>query len=76
MTKQKAIHSYCLDCSGNSHKEVTLCHLFDCPLWEYRCGCHIKSSRYKTRIESAFKRYKEEFEILAEMGIEIARFSP
>lgn len=31
-----AIHAYCLQCSGNSRKEVERCSLRRCPLYGYR----------------------------------------
>ena len=74
-SKLKCIRDYCLDCAGGSAKEVTLCHVFDCPLWEYRTGTHISSQAYKRRMERAFSRYPEEFaEIEALMGQKKAVF--
>jgi len=74
MTKQKAIAKYCKECSGGSSKEVTLCSIFDCPLWEYRCGYHISSNRYKPRIRRAFKQYKLDVTELKGMGLDIGDF--
>ena len=34
----KPIRAKCLDCSGQSYKEVELCPIPDCPLWPYRFG--------------------------------------
>lgn len=34
----KAIRSYCIDCSGNSVKEVRLCECVNCALWPFRFG--------------------------------------
>lgn len=31
-----AIRAKCMDCSGNSRREVERCKLRDCPLWPYR----------------------------------------
>ena len=31
-----AIHKKCLDCMGNSRKEVHRCKSKDCPLWQWR----------------------------------------
>ena len=61
LNKSKAIKQYCLECSGNSPKEVTLCHLVDCPLWQFRFGYSIKDKRYKKRIEAAQRKYPEEY---------------
>ena len=32
------IRNKCIDCSGNSNKEVRLCAIVSCPLWPYRMG--------------------------------------
>jgi hypothetical protein len=34
----KAIRKKCLDCSGESHNEVSLCPVTGCPLYPYRFG--------------------------------------
>ena len=34
----KAIRNRCLWCCGDSKKEVSLCTVTRCPLWEYRNG--------------------------------------
>ena len=60
MTRSQAIARKCLECSGGSFKEVTLCHLIDCPLYPYRLGCGPKSKKYKKRMETAFKRFPED----------------
>jgi len=57
MTKQRAIYLKCLDCAAGDRKEVLFCVVFDCTLWEYRCGCHISSARYRERIQHAFKTF-------------------
>ncbi len=31
-----AINAKCYDCCGFSRKEVTLCEMMDCPLWQLR----------------------------------------
>jgi len=38
LTPIKAVRQYCIGCSGNSPKEVSLCTLLDCPLYLYRMG--------------------------------------
>lgn len=38
LTPMKAIRKKCLDCSGNSSKEVKECVIADCPLFSYRFG--------------------------------------
>ena len=37
-TAMKAIRALCLDCSGQSTREVRLCRAVDCPLWPFRMG--------------------------------------
>jgi len=59
MNRVQAVREKCLDCGG-SPKEVTLCHVFDCPLWEYRFGGHYKSNTALKRMENAKKRYPKE----------------
>ena len=73
MTRARAIKTYCLDCSG-SNKEVSLCHLFDCPLFPYRFGNSPKSRAYKERTRVTLLRYKAEIEELTKMGIDIQKF--
>lgn len=38
LTPLKAIRAKCLDCSGDSKKELALCPVEDCPQWPFRCG--------------------------------------
>jgi hypothetical protein len=40
ITRDEAIRLRCLDCCGNSHKEVELCPAAKCPLWPYRQGAY------------------------------------
>ena len=61
MSKSQAIKKKCLDCSGGSPKEVTLCIIIDCPLWPYRLGFSTKDKRYKKRMQSAKRRFPQEF---------------
>jgi len=76
MTKQRAIYLKCLDCSGGSAKEVTLCIMFDCPLWPYRCGYHISSGRYSERIRTAFSKNTEDIQELQREGLDMPKFLP
>ena len=76
MTRAKAIAKKCLECSGDSAKEATLCQVFDCALWEYRLGGKDpKSTRSRERMAAAFRRWRKEFEIMLETGIDIAVFA-
>lgn len=38
LTPIRAIRAYCIECSGSSTKEVSLCQLLSCPLYLYRMG--------------------------------------
>jgi len=38
LTPLKAIRQNCLECVGNSCKEVRECDKLDCPLYSYRMG--------------------------------------
>jgi hypothetical protein len=38
LTPLKAIRLKCLDCSGDSKKEVELCPVENCPQWPFRFG--------------------------------------
>ena len=42
MTPLKAIRLRCLDCSAGSIKEVRLCPVHDCELYQYRMGHNPK----------------------------------
>jgi hypothetical protein len=75
MTKQRAISVFCKECAGDSFKEVTLCHLFDCPLWPWRTGLHISSKGYAERIAAGLSKYPEEVVELVKMGVDISRYT-
>ena len=38
LTPMKAIRAKCLECSNGQFKEVRLCTVKNCPLYEYRNG--------------------------------------
>jgi len=42
LTPLTAIRLKCLDCSGNSAKEIRFCTIDDCPLYIYRFGKNPK----------------------------------
>lgn len=69
----KRIAMKCLGCAGSA-KEVTLCHLFDCPLWAVRFGCTMKSKVYEERIRAAEKNFTRDVKELSDMGINMADF--
>ena len=60
MNRAQAVRKFCLDCAGNS-KEVTLCHIFGCPLWEYRMSGSIKGKVFRERMDSIKKRWPGEY---------------
>lgn len=61
LSRARAIKLNCLECAGGSPREVTLCHLIDCPLWPFRFGYSVKDRRFEVRMLSAQKRYPDEF---------------
>lgn len=67
MNKSKAINLKCLKCSGDSHKEASLCHLLDCSLWPYRFGYSMRDQRFWKRMEAARRNYREEFKELLQL---------
>lgn len=73
--KLKCIRDFCLACAGDSHKEVSLCHLTDCHLWEYRTGNHVSSPVYKRRMATAAKNYPEDVRELQQMAKEVPQIS-
>ena len=38
LTPMKAIRRKCIDCSCGSSKEISLCPVQNCPLYDYRFG--------------------------------------
>lgn len=74
MTRQRAIYLKCLECSGESAREVTLCSSLDCPLWEYRCGCSLDSRRYAERVKAAFTKDTEAAREIRSLGLGIADY--
>ena len=42
LTPLKAIRKKCLECAGNSPKEVRLCQTQECPLYVYRLGKNFR----------------------------------
>ncbi len=48
ITPTQVIRAKCLDCSAGSAKEVRLCPVVDCPLWEWRFGKRPKTVAAKS----------------------------
>ena len=76
MNKSQAIKLKCLDCAGDSPKEVTLCHIVDCPLWQFRFGYSMKDKRYETRVMTAKKRYPSDFQEMVVALLDYIEDSP
>ena len=75
MTKGKAIKLFCRDCAGGTAKEVTLCGIADCPLWEHRLGCSPRTRQYQTRVAGALRAHPGLVKELREAGVDMAVFS-
>ena len=58
MTPMKAIRAKCLQCSNESPKEVKLCPVTDCPLYDFRSGKNpnIKREYTPEQLEEMKKR--------------------
>jgi len=65
MTRRQAIKAKCLDCSGDSAMEVTLCQVLKCPLWEWRLGQDTDSPVHHRRVKKVMERNPD---IYAEYG--------
>jgi hypothetical protein len=73
MKKREAIRLHCLEYSGGSPKEVTLCQIVDCPLWEYRFGYSIKSKQFMVRMEKAKRNYPNEYQAMLDYVSDLIR---
>lgn len=60
-TRARAIKEHCLECSGGTTPEVTLCGLVDCPLWGYRFGTSPAAGSFKVRMDTAKSSKPDEF---------------
>ena len=76
MNKTQAIKKFCFECAGDSNKEVTLCSVVTCPLWEYRVGARAGSKTYIKRLETARTNYPGEFTDLANQPETAPFFKP
>ena len=52
LTPVKAIRAKCLECSNGQFKEVRLCPVKNCPLYEYRNGHRPKGGQFPTENDS------------------------
>ncbi len=66
----KSIRHKCLDCSGDSWREVQLCQVFDCPLWQCRFGKRPTTVLQKTPewLDPVFVAVESHKQGLREMG--------
>ena len=55
LTPLKAIRKKCLDCCGGQTKEVRLCTIKACPLYEYRDGHRPTNGEFTVESGSAQK---------------------
>ncbi len=61
ITRSRAIRLHCLDCAGGSSKEVTLCRIASCPLWQYRFGNSLDNKFFLSRMNKAKTSYPKDF---------------
>ena len=47
INRRSAIYYRCLECSGDSPKEVNDCQVLDCPLFDFRTGRGQHDSKYR-----------------------------
>lgn len=77
MNRTRAIAKKCLECSGDSAKEVTLCHIFDCPLWQFRFGSmNLGSPKFNKRMNRIKTDYPEEYRFMQEIAPEYVQNIP
>lgn len=50
-TPMKSIRAKCLECTNNQPKEIRLCPINGCPLYEYRMGHRPKDKEDITEID-------------------------
>ena len=71
MNRTRAIAKKCLQCCGDSAKEVTLCHIFDCPLWPFRFGgMNLGSKKFSERMNKIKANYPKEYKYMQEVAPE------
>jgi len=59
--RKPAIKAYCLECSGGTADNVTLCPMTYCPLWGWRFGEPLTNGMVKERLKGMLVRKPEEF---------------
>ena len=67
-SRAKAVKDKCLECSGFSPLEVTLCPVVTCPLWKWRTG-NDTSRTYLRRISRAIRIHPDIMNIWMENGM-------
>lgn len=76
MTKSKSIRRYCLECAGESTKDVAFCTAPACPLWEHRLGVRLDSTRGSGIMKKNCETYRKDYEALKEYGVDPALYQP
>ena len=67
-SRAKAVKDKCLECSGYSPLNVTLCPVVECPLWRFRIG--IDSSKtYIKRVGRALRVHPDTLDLWIENGM-------
>jgi len=61
MDRKPAIKAYCLECSGGTADNVTLCPMTYCPLWGWRFGEPLGNSNVRERLRGMLIRKPDEF---------------
>lgn len=70
MTPMQAIKAKCIECS-ESAREVKLCPVKDCALWNFRTGHNLSGSKVRTEEEK-----KATYERLAKAREQIGKKQP
>ncbi len=65
-----------MECCGNGPKEVTLCQIVDCPLWQFRCGYSMLTKNYSERMTKASKNYPNEYKEMVKERAEYEKECP
>ena len=68
-SRAKAVRDKCLECSGNSPLEVTLCPVVTCPLWKWRVGTDT-GKVYEKRVGNALRVHPDTLYLWKENGMD------
>ena len=67
-SRARAVKDKCLECSGGSPLEVTLCVIVKCPLWIFRTGNNTSKAYWK-RVGRALRVHPDVLGIWIENGM-------